>query len=116
LKPVLQLKGRVSTVKTLEPGDSVSYHRKYTSQKKEKIAIVPVGYSDGYPPNVIGKASVLIRGKRCRLIAAVTANHCTVLLDENSSVVSGDEAVLLGYQGKEKITAEEIAGWAGMSS
>ena len=116
LKPVLQLKGRVSTVKTLQPGDSVSYHRKYTAQKKEKIAIVPVGYSDGYPPNVIGKASVLIRGKKCRLIAAVTANHCTVLLEENSSVVSGDEAVLLGYQGKEKITAEEIGGWAGMSS
>jgi alanine racemase len=116
LRPVLQLKSRVSTVKTLLPGDSVSYHRIYTAQKKEKIAIVPIGYSDGYPPNVIGKASVLIRGKRRRLIAAVTANHCTVLLEENSSVVSGNEVVLLGSQGNENITAEEIAGWAGMSS
>ncbi len=116
LRPVLQLKSRVSTVKTLLPGDSVSYHRIYTAQKKEKIAIVPVGYSDGYPPNVIGKASILIRGQRRRLIAAVTANHCGVLLEENSSVVSGDEVVLLGSQGNEKITAEEIAGWAGMSS
>ncbi len=116
LRPVLQLKSRVSTVKTLLPGDSVSYHRIYTAQKKEKIAIVPVGYSDGYPPNVIGKASLIIRGHRRRLIAAVTANHCGVLLEENSSVVSGDEVVLLGSQGNEKITAEEIAGWAGMSS
>jgi alanine racemase len=116
LKPVLQLKSRVVAVKTLQPGDTVTYHRKYTAQKKEKIAIIPVGYSDGYPHNVIGKASVLIQGKRCPLIAAVTANHCTALLEENSRVSSGDEVVLLGFQGTEKITAEEIAGWAGVSA
>jgi alanine racemase len=116
LKPVLQLKSRVVTVKTLQPGDSVTYHRKYTAQKKEKIAVIPVGYSDGYPPNVIGKASVLIRGKRYPLIAAVTANHCIALLEVNSRVSPGDEVVLLGYQGTGKITAEEIAGWAGVSA
>lgn len=116
LRPVLQLKSRVVAVKTLLPGDSVSYHRVYTAQKKERIAIVPIGYSDGYPPNVIGKASVLIRSRRYPLIAAVTANHCTVLLEEDSSVSPGDEVVLIGSQGKEKITADELAGWAGVSS
>lgn len=116
LRPVLQLKSRVASVKTLLPGDSVSYHRLYTAQKRERIAIVPVGYSDGYPPNVIGKASVLIRGKRYPLIAAVTANHCTVLLEEDSAVSPGDEVVLIGSQGKEKITADELAGWAGVSA
>jgi len=116
LKPVLQLKSRVVTVKTLQPGDTVTYHRRYTAQKKEKIAIIPVGYSDGYPPNVIGKASVLIREKSSPLIAAVTANHCIALLGENSRVSPRDEVVLLGYQGTEKITAEEIAGWAGVSA
>jgi len=116
LRPVLQLKSRVAAVKTLLPGDSVSYHRLYKAQKRESIAIVPVGYSDGYPPNVIGKASVLIRGKRYPLIAAVTANHCTVLLEESSSVSPGDEVVLIGPQGKEKITADELAGWAGVSA
>ncbi len=115
LKPVLQLKSRVVDVKTLWPGDSASYHRKYKALKKEKIAIVPVGYSDGYPSNVIGKASFLIKEKRYPLIAAVTANHCTLLLDEHSSVSPGDEVVLLGHQGKEKITADEIASWAGVS-
>ncbi len=115
LKPVLQLKSRVVAVKTLQPGDTVTYHRRYTAQKKEKIAIIPVGYSDGYPPNVIGKASVLIREKRYPLIAAVTANHCVALLEDDSRVSPGDEVILLGYQGKEKITAEEIAGWAGVS-
>jgi alanine racemase len=116
LRPVLQLKSRVVDVKALHPGDSVSYHRKYTAQKKEKIAIIPVGYSDGYPPNVIDKGLVLIRGKRFPLIAAVTANHCTALLEENTAVSPGDEVVLLGYQGKEKITADEIGGWAGVSA
>ncbi|NIO49380.1 MAG: alanine racemase [Candidatus Aminicenantes bacterium] len=116
LKPVLQLKCRVADVKTLHPGDSVSYHRRYTAQKMEKIAIIPVGYSDGYPPNVINKGFVLIKGKRFPLIAAVTANHCAALLGENSSVSLGDEVVLLGNQGNEKITAEEIAGWAEVSS
>jgi alanine racemase len=116
LRPVLQLKGRVVDVKTLLPGDSVSYHRKYTAQKKEKIAIIPVGYSDGYPPNVIDKGFVLIRGKRFPLIAAVTANHCTALLEEDTAVSAGDEVVLLGHQEKEKITADEIGQWAEVSA
>lgn len=116
LKPVLQLKSRVVTVKTLQPGDTITYHRRYRAQKKEKIAIIPIGYSDGYPPKVIGKASILIQGKRYPLIAAVTANHCVALLGDDSRVSPGDEVVLLGYQGTGKITAEEIAGWAGVSA
>jgi alanine racemase len=116
LKPVLQLKGRVVDVKTLHPGDSISYHRKYTAQKMEKIAIIPIGYSDGYPHNVINKASVLIKGKRFPLIAAITANHCTALLDGITPVSAGDEVVLLGNKGKEKITADEMAHWAEVSA
>jgi alanine racemase len=116
LKPVLQLKCRVVDVKTLHPGDSVSYHRRYTAQKMEKIAIIPLGYSDGYPHNVVNKGFVLINGKRFPLIAAVTANHCAALLEGNTPVSAGDEAVLLGDQGKEKITADEIAGWAEVSA
>lgn len=116
LRPVLQLKSRVVAVKTLQPGETLTYHRRYTAHKKERIAVIPVGYSDGYPPNVTGKASVLIRGKRNPLIAAVTANHCIGLLEDSSGVSPGDEVVLLGYQGTEKITAEEIAGWAGISA
>jgi alanine racemase len=116
LRPVLQFKSRVVSVKVLRPGDSLSYHRKYTVKKQEKIAIVPVGYSDGYPPNAVNRASVLIRGKRFPLIAAVTANHCVALLKENSPISIGDEVVLLGIQGKERIAADEIARWAEASS
>jgi len=116
LKPVLQLKARVVAVKDLQPGDSLSYHRRYTAQKKEKIAIIPVGYSDGYPPNAVDKAHVLIRGKRYPLIAAITSNHSAALMENNSRVAVGDEIVLLGNQGKEKITAEDISAWAEVSA
>ncbi len=115
LRPVLQLKSRVYDVKTLRPGDSVSYHRAYIAKKKEKIALVPVGYSDGYPFQVIGKASILIRGKRFPLIGAVTANHMEVLLGNDLSVMAGDEVVLIGSQGQENITADQLAKWAGVS-
>ena len=116
LKPVLQLKARVVAVKDLQPGDSLSYHRIYTAAKEEKIAIIPAGYSDGFPPNTVDKAHVLIRGKRYPLTAAITANHSAALLGNNSRVAVGDEVVLLGRQENEKITAEDIAGWAGVSA
>jgi len=116
LKPVLQLKSRVAAVKTLLPGDSLSYHRIYKAAKKEKIAVIPLGYSDGYPNNIINKAFVLIKEKRFPLIAAITANHSIALLGEDSDVRAGDEVVFLGSQGKERITADELASWAGASN
>lgn len=116
LKPVLQLKTRVFVVKNLRPGDSVSYHRAFVAKKREKIALLAVGYSDGYPFQAIDKATVLIREKRYPLIGSITANHMEVLLDKNAEVNSGDEAVLIGTHGKENITADEVAGWAGVST
>ncbi len=116
LKPVLQLKSRVAAVKNLRPGDSVSYHRAYVATKKETIAVIPVGYSDGYPFNIIGKGKVLIKGKRIHLIGDITANHLIVRIDSCLNVRKGDEVVLIGYQGKEHILADEIADWAGVST
>lgn len=116
LRPVLQLKTRVFVIKTLRPGDSVSYHRAYIVKKREKMALLPIGYSDGYPFNIVDKASVLIRGKRFPLIGNITANHMEVSLGNNSQVSPGDEVVLIGIQGKEKISADEVAAWAGVST
>ena len=92
----LKLKSRVYAVKTLRPGDSVSYHRAYTAKKREKIALIPVGYSDGYPSHTVNKASVLIRGKKFPLIGAITANHMEALLSDDAQVSAGDEVVLIG--------------------
>ncbi len=115
LRPVLQLKTRVAAVKELRSGDSVSYHRAYKAKKKEKIAVLPIGYSDGYPTSVANKGFVLIRGERHRIIASITANHMEVLLSKDTSVSEGDEAVLIGRQGEISISAFDVAQLAEIS-
>lgn len=116
LRPVLEFKSRVVDVKTLNPGESVSYHRAYKVKKKGKIAVIPVGYSDGYPYPSLGKAEVIIRGKKYPVINTITANHIEVLLGPESKISAGDEVTLVGVQGNERITADEVAEWAGISN
>ncbi len=115
LKPILQLKTKVIYVKELRPGDSVSYHREYIAQKKEMIATLPIGYTDGYPPQVAGKAEVLIKGLRFPLVSRITANHMTINLQGRKDINIGEEVVLIGTQGKLELTAEEVADWAEIS-
>ncbi len=116
LKHMLQLKSRVAAVKYLQPGDSISYHRAYKTNKREKIAVIPVGYSDGYPFQVVGKGFVLIRGQRFPVIGEITANHLEVRLHLDSPISVGEEVVLIGSQGRERIPANEVADWAGVST
>ena len=116
LKPVLQLKSRVAAVRNLRPGDPVSYNKSYVAKTREKIAVIPVCYSNGYPYNAQGKTFVLINGERCPVVAYMSANHMEVLLKPDSKVSMDDEVVLLGTQGKEEITADDIAEWTGVSS
>lgn len=115
LKPVLSLKSRVHAVKTLRAGESVSYHRAYKATKKERIALITLGYSDGYPPQAAARAHVLIRGQRFPVIGGITANHTEVLLGDNTSAAPGDEVVFIGQQGTEKISAYQVAKWGDTS-
>lgn len=115
LKPAMALKARVIHVKKLRPGDSVSYHRKFTAKSETPVVTLPVGYSDGYPYQVAGKAEVVIHGRRWPVIAAVTANHSTLNISGSDKVNIGDEAVLIGRQGESEVRAEEIAIWADTS-
>jgi alanine racemase len=112
LRPVLSFKARVAEVKTLQPGDGVSYHRAYRASQKETIAVLPVGYSDGYPPQAAGKGHVLIGGLPCPIIASITANHMEVRLPGGLTSGAGDEAVLIGKQGQNSVSADDVAGWA----
>lgn len=116
LKPVLQLKSRVAAVKILRPGDSVSYHRAYTAKTKEKMAVIPIGYSDGYPLRIVGKGWVLIKGQKYPLIGDITANHLEIKLDLDSPISVGDETILLGSQGQEEIRANHLSEWEGIST
>lgn len=109
LKPALSLKTRVAYIKTLRPGDSISYHRKFTAEKEDTVVTASLGYSDGFPVNVAGQAHALINGKKFPVFADVTANHFYVNVTDEDGIKTGDEIILIGNQGNNKITAEELA-------
>ena len=109
LKPAMSLKTTVSCVKMLRKGDSISYHQKHTAKREEKVVTAAIGYSDSFPVNVIGKASAIIKGTKFPMIAAVTSNHISILVDKNTDVKVGDEITLIGESGSSVISAEGLA-------
>ncbi len=108
IRPVMSFKTRVVYVKTLQAGEALSYHRAYKIHKETRIATLPCGYTDGYPPVVTNLADVLIRGRRHPVIAPITANHMMVDVTSSPEVAIGDEVVLWGSQGDERITKVEL--------
>jgi len=115
LKPAMSLKTRISFIKTLQPGESVSYHRKFVAKKETTVATLPIGYSDGFPHQIAEKGEVIIKGRRWPMIAAITSNHTTLNITGSKNIQIGDESVLFGSQGDVSISAEEVAAWAGSS-
>ena len=112
LKPVLSLKTRVILVKDVVPGDTISYHRRLTVDTPRRLAILPLGYADGYPFQVVNKAEVLIRGRRWPVIVYMSGNHTTVDITGAEDIQIGDEVVVIGTQGDETISLQEVATWA----
>ena len=112
LKPVMSLKTRVALVKKVQPGDTISYHRRGRVERETLLAILPIGYFDGYPHQAVDRAEVLIRGQRWPLIVYMSANHATVDITESRGIQIGDEALLFGAQGGNSISLEEVAKWA----
>lgn len=109
LQPVMRWTSTVRSVRTLEPGDSTGYGRRYVADRTVRVALVPIGYADGYPRRLSGVGEVLIHGRRCPVSATVSMDQFAVVLPEGLSVVEGDEVVLLGKDGSSLVSAEEIA-------
>jgi len=110
LKPALSWKASVTHLRDLPKGHGISYGSTYTTPRAMKVAVLPVGYADGYPRHLSGKnASVLIKGKRCPLLGRVTMDQIMVDVSAIKGIKVGDEAVLVGKQGKEEISATEVA-------
>jgi len=108
LKPVLSLKTRIVYLKKVPAGFGISYGYTYVTQKDTLIINLPIGYGDGYPRNLSNLAPVLIKGKRLKIAGRICMDQ--VMVDVGKLPVKiGDEAVLIGAQGKENITAEELA-------
>jgi alanine racemase len=112
LRPVLSLHSHVARVRELPAGSSVGYGRTYICELPTQVALIPVGYGDGYHRALSGRGVVLIGGKRCPVIGRVSMDQITVDASEVEAR-EGDEVVLIGSQGEEVITAEEVAMLAG---
>lgn len=113
LKPVMSLKSHVVYVKTIEKGTQVSYGGTYEAPEKRVIATIPVGYGDGYPRLLSGKGYVLIHGKRAPITGRVCMDQFMVDVTDIMPVAMGDEVTLIGTDGAEKITMEQLGDLSG---
>lgn len=113
LKPAMSWHSRIVFLKEVEKGTPISYGSTWHAPVKSQIATASVGYADGYRRILSNNSQVLIRGKRCPVIGRVCMDMIMIDVTELDDVQLGDEVVLIGQSGEEKITIEEMADWAG---
>jgi len=116
LAPVLSWKTRIAQVKIVPEGGYVGYGCAWRATRPTAIAVLPVGYYEGYDRELSGLAHVLVRGKRAPVRGRICMNMCMVDVTDIPGAKLEDEVVLLGRQGDERITAEQLAAWAGTIS
>jgi alanine racemase len=112
LRPAMRFSTTVLQVKEVPAGQGISYGHRYVTERPTRLAVLPVGYDDGYLRRMAGKAEVLLAGKRAPVRGMICMNACMADVTEIPGVKAGDEAVLLGCQGAGEIRAEEIARWS----
>jgi alanine racemase len=109
LEPALSLRSWVGAVRRFDAGESAGYGRRWTAPEPTWVATIPIGYGDGWRRGLTNNAEVLIGGERRPLVGTVSMDNVTVDLGPDPAASVGDEAVLIGRQGAERITAEEVA-------
>jgi len=112
LQPVLAWKCRVLQVKEVPPGTGISYGHDFVTTRPSRIATISVGYADGYLRCLSNKGQVLVGGRRAPVVGRVTMDMTMVDVTGMPDVRPGDEVVLIGSQGEDTITADEVAAWA----
>lgn len=112
VEPVMEFKAVISDVKTVEAGDCISYGRTYKASERRKIATVTVGYADGYSRLLSSKGQVLLKGVRCNITGRVCMDQ--MMIDVTGvDAKAGDTVTLIGADGDDIITADELASWYG---
>ena len=110
--PVLSWKSRITQLKNLPADSFVGYGCTYRTTSRSRLAVLPVGYCDGYDRLLSNRAFVLIRGKRAPVRGRVCMNITMIDVTDNKGVTLGDQATLIGTDGTERLSAEQIADWA----
>jgi alanine racemase len=112
IRAALTLKSRVARVRTLPRGASVSYGRTFVAECPTRVALVPVGYGDGYHRLMSNRGAVLIHGQRAPILGRVCMDQFVVDVTHIPGVRLHDEIVLIGRQDNARISAEEVSRWA----
>ncbi len=116
LVPAMSFTTQVLQVKSVPAASGISYGHTFVTGQETRIAVLPVGYADGFFRSLSNKAQVLIKGQRAVIVGRICMNLCMVDISEIEGVETGDQVVIMGSQGAETITADEIAGWMGTIS
>jgi alanine racemase len=115
LEPALRLSTRIMAVHEIQPGTTVSYGGLWRASRPSRVATLPLGYADGYPRHVRG-AQVLVKGTRVPVVGAVCMDMFMIDVTDVPGSAVGDPVTLIGLDGTERITVEDLAGWAGTVS
>jgi alanine racemase len=108
IQPVMSVKARIAAIQKLKPGEVVGYGMRYTAQTERRIAILPIGYGDGFP-RVRNEGCALIHGQRAPLVGGIAMDALMVDVTDIPQAQMWDEAVLMGKQGHDEITVRDIA-------
>lgn len=112
LKPVMSFKTRVIQVKDVPAGYGISYGHTWITERPTRLAVLPVGYNDGYLRRLSGRAEVIIAGRRVPILGRICMNACLADITGLDQIKPGDEVVVMGRQGEAEITADELAAWS----
>jgi alanine racemase len=116
LQPAMRFTSRVLQVKDVRKGYGIGYGHTFLAQNDMQLAVLPVGYSNGYFRSMSNRAEVLIKGQRAPVCGRICMNLCMVDISSIDDVEPGDEVVLLGEQGIERISGDDIGSWSGTIS
>lgn len=116
LRPVMQVKARVTQVKTIQPGTGVSYGYRFIADRETQIAVIGIGYADGVPRNLSNKMKVLVRGQQAAQIGSITMDQLMLDVSHIPALQEGEVVTLLGQDGNEKILADDWANLLGTIS
>jgi alanine racemase len=110
-RPVMHLRTRIWQLKSVPAGSAVSYGQTFVARRPSRIAVLPIGYADGYARALSNRASVLVCGQRAPVVGRVCMDLTLVDVTDVPGAAVHDEVVLWGTQGSERITVEEVAAW-----
>lgn len=113
LRPVLTLKTVIAQLRTVQPGTAVSYNGTFVASRITRIAVLPIGYADGYSRRLSNRGVVLVHGRRAPIVGLVCMDMTMVDVTDIPQAQTGDEVILIGRQGQEAIWANEVAEWTG---